>query len=120
MLAGRSDISYFGSDWLNENAGAKNNRLSVHIDVDNVIQDFVVMARRDKLKSKDQCIADIEGLNPNKRRSGNKVFRFIIPTTEVSENGDVSRIQHAQVYRILCQIWLVRRNYTGYPLDMEV
>ena len=59
MIAGRSDISYFGSDWINENAGVKNNRLPVHIDFDNVIQDFVVLANRDKLKPKDQCIDDI-------------------------------------------------------------
>jgi hypothetical protein len=120
MIEGRSDISYFGSDWINENAGVKNNRLSVHIDFDNVIQDFVVMARRDKLKPKDQCIDDINGLNPNKRRSGNKVFRFIIPTTHQEIDGSITRLQHAQVYRTLCQIWLIRRNYEGYPLDMEV
>ena len=60
MIAGRSDISYFGSDWINENAGVKNNRLPVHIDFDTVIQDFVVLANRDKLKPKDQCIDDIK------------------------------------------------------------
>ena len=120
MLEGRSDISYFGSDWINENAGAKNNRLPVHIDSDNVIQDFVVIANRDKLKSKDQCLSDIDGLNPNKRRSGNKVFRFIIPTTHQGVDGNITRIQHAQVYRTLCQIWLIRKHYTGYPLDIEV
>jgi hypothetical protein len=120
MLEGRSDISYFGSDWINENAGVKNNRLPVHIDFDNVIQDFVVIARRDKLKSKDQCIEAIDSLPPNKRRSGNKVFRFIIPTTTQEVDGSITRTQHARVYRTLCQIWLIRRHYEGYPLDIEV
>ena len=117
MIAGESDICYFGSDWINENAGAINNRLPVHIDIDNTIQDFVVLAARDKLKSFDQCVIDINSTNPNKRRSGNKIFRYIIPTDK-NENG--VRTQYAKTFRVLCQIWLVRKDYSEYPSDHEV
>ena len=117
MIAGESDICYFGSDWINENAGAINNRLPVHIDIDNTIQDFVVLAARDKLKSFDQCVIDINSTNPNKRRSGNKIFRYIIPIDK-NENG--VRTQYAKTFRVLCQIWLVRKDYSEYPSDHEV
>lgn len=121
MLEGKSDISYFGSDWINENAGAINNRLSVSMDSDKVIQDFVIMANREKLTPFDQCIESIEKVVPNKRRSGNKMFRYIIPVT-VTNNDTAStiRIRHAEVFRILCQIWLVRKNYLDYPTDNDV
>lgn len=116
MLAQRSDIAYFGSDWINENAGKINDRLPIHIDFDNSIQDFVVLARRSKLKSFDNVINDLDTLNPNKRRSGNKTFRYIIP----AEHGTGMRTQLATVYRTLCQIWLIRQNYDQYPTDMQV
>lgn len=116
LLAQRSDISYFGSDWLNENAGAVDKRLEINFDTDTSIQDFVVLAKRECLKSFDQTIEHINKVNPNKRRSGNKMFRYIIPVLE-QEHG---RIQHARVFRNLCQIWLVRQNYGIDPGDMIV
>ena len=124
MIANRSGIAYFGSDWVNKTAGAVNDRLPVHIDFDNVIQDFVVLARRDSLKGFDDVINDLDKLNPNKRRSGNKTFRFIIPTIHepwrpdaemLSSNG--LRKQLTTVHRILCQIWLIRQDYLEYPTD---
>lgn len=116
-INGESDIAYFGSDWINENAGVINNRLEVHVDHDNNIQDFVVLANRFKLKSFEQSIKDINETNPNKRRSGNKIFRYIIPT---SMNDGGFRTQHAKVFRVLCQIWLVRKTYEDFPTDHEV
>lgn len=127
MIENKSGIAYFGSDWVNKTAGAVNDRLSVHIDYDNVIQDFVVLARRDSLKSFDQTINDLNKLNHNKRRSGNKTFRFIIPTIHESWKPDADmlsvqglRKQLTTVHRILCQIWLVRKTYSEYPSDDEV
>lgn len=117
MIHNRSGIAYFGSDWVNKVAGTVNERLEVHIDVDAVIQDFVILARRDKLKSFDDTIEDLNKVVPNKRRSGNKTFRYIIPI----ENGVPGfRKQLATVHRVLCQIWLIRKTYTEYPDDMEV
>jgi hypothetical protein len=124
MIAGRSGIAYFGSDWVNKTAGAVNDRLPVHIDFHNLIQDFVVLARRDSLKSFQDVIDSLNTLNPNKRRSGNKTFRFIIPTVHepwrpdaemLSSNG--LRKQLTTVHRVLCQIWLIRQDYAEYPSD---
>lgn len=117
MLENRSDIAYFGSDWVNKVAGAVNERLSVHIDADAVIQDFAILARRSKLKDFDTTINDLDSLNPNKRRSGNKTFRYIIP---LAFGAPGFREQLAIVHRVLCQIWLVRKTYKYYPSDNEV
>lgn len=113
MVNGESDIGYFGSDWVNENAGKVCDRTPVQIDSDKTIQDFVILAKRDKITAFDECIESIEKVVPNKRRSGNKMFRYLIQLTP-------ERVQISKPYRILCQIWLVRKNYTEYPLDNEV
>jgi hypothetical protein len=124
MIEERSGIAYFGSDWVNKTAGAVNDRLPVHVDFDNVIQDFVVLARRNSLKTFQDVIESLDKLNPNKRRSGNKTFRFIIPTVHepwrpdaemLSSNG--LRKQLTTVHRVLCQIWLIRQDYAEYPSD---
>jgi hypothetical protein len=116
LLAGRSDIAYFGSDWINENAGVINRRLEINLDSDTSIQDFVVLAKRSKLKPNDEVIEDINQENNNKRRSGNKIFRYIVPT----EIKDKTQTQQALVFRTLCQLWLVRQDYTFHPTDNEV
>lgn len=127
MIENRSGVAYFGSDWVNGTAGAINIRLPVHIDSDSVIQDFVVLARRDSLKDFDTVMSDLDKLNPNKRRSGNKTFRFIIPTETAAWTPDSEmlsatglRKQLVPAHRILCQIWLVRKTYSDYPTDDEV
>jgi len=113
ILAGNTDIAYFGSDWINDNAGLVNKRLPVDIGIDGVVQDFVVVANRKKLKSFEQVLETIDNINPNKQRSGNKSFRFIVPTIIVGEQ----RQQNAIVFRTLCQIWLIRKTYEQYPDD---
>ena len=113
ILAGNTDIAYFGSDWINDNAGLVNKRLPVDIGIDGVVQDFVVVANRKKLKSFEQVLETIDNINPNKQRSGNKSFRFIVPTIIIGEQ----RQQNAIVFRTLCQIWLIRKTYEQYPDD---
>lgn len=113
MVKGESDIGFFGSDWINENAGKILDRTPVQIDSDKTIQDFVILANRSKITPFDECIDLINKVVPNKRRSGNKMFRYLIPLTP-------ERQQLAKPFRILCQIWLVRKNYTEYPTDNEV
>lgn len=121
LLANSGDIFYFGSDWLNENAGAEYKKLPVHLDIDKVVQDFVILARRDKLIPLEDLVVALDKLEPNKRRSGNKTFRYIIPFSyNTNEIDSCLREQHAIPYRILCQIWLVRRNYKKMPSDMDV
>ena len=64
----------------------------------------------------DAVIDAINQENNNKRRSGNKIFRYIVPT----EIKDKTQTQQALVFRTLCQLWLVRQDYTFHPTDNEV
>jgi hypothetical protein len=114
MIDNQADITYFGSDWVNQTVGVINLKLPVHIDHDPVVQDFVILAQRSKIKSTSSVIDDLAKVIPNKRRSGNKTFRYIIPT-EPGVPG--FRNQLAIVHRILCQIWLIRQDYVTYPTD---
>jgi hypothetical protein len=121
LVAGNGDIFYFGSDWINQNAGAIHDKSNVHMDADKTIQDFVILAKRDKLVPFDLCIENVNKVVPNKRRSGNKMFRYIIPIDYVSGDAESNiRVQYSKPFRILCQIWLVRKTYTDYPTDNEV
>jgi hypothetical protein len=117
LVAGKGDIFYFGSDWINQNAGLVYNKSPVSIDLDKTIQDFMILASRDKLVPFDLCIENVNKVVPNKRRSGNKMFRYIVP---IDEGSSMPRIQYSNPFRILCQIWLVRKTYTEYPTDDEV
>lgn len=110
-------IVYFGSDWVNDTIGAENLKLAVNINYDPHVQDFVVAARRDSLKSFEDVIAHLDVVNPNKRRSGNKTFRYIIPDQLVGKNV---REQTVKTYRILCQLYLIRQDYSEYPNDTLV
>lgn len=110
-------IAYFGSDWVNQTIGAENLKLNVNINSDPHVQDFVVAARRDSLKSFESVIEKINEINPNKRRSGNKTFRFIVPNQAVGKHGWE---QTVDIYRILCQIYLIRQDYSEYPSDQLV
>jgi len=110
-------IAYFGSDWVNDTIGAENLKLAVNINYDPHVQDFVVAARRDSLKSFEDVVKKLDEINPNKRRSGNKTFRFVVPDKQVGKNG---REQTVKTYRILCQVYLIRQDYSEYPDDTLV
>jgi hypothetical protein len=77
----------------------------------------MILASRDKLVPFNRCIENVNKVAPNKRRSGNKMFRYIIL---LDEGSAIPRIQYSTPFRILCQIWLVRKTYTEYPTDDEV
>lgn len=112
LIDNETDIAYFGSDWINESAGAVNTRLPVNWHSDALVQDFVVAVRRDGIRTFESVVKHIDDLNPNKRRSGNKIFRYLIK----SDGPE----QLSRAHRILCQLWLVRQNYGDYPNDMIV
>lgn len=112
LINNHTDVAYFGSDWLNDSVGQVNMKLPVNIHIDPHVQDFVVAARRDGIKDFDTVINDINVLNPNKRRSGNKLFRYILKMNGLDQ---VSR-----AHRILCQLWLIRQDYGDYPTDSTV
>lgn len=117
IIEGRSDIAYLGSDWIHENAGKIYQKLVVIDGVAPGVQDFVIIANRANLKPGQQVIDYINGLNPKKRRSGNNLFKLLIPMHQL-ENG--SYVQEISAYRILCQLWLIRKTYTAYPTDNDV
>ena len=110
-------IAYFGSDWVNDTIGAENLKLNVDINYDPHVQDFVVAARRDSLKSFEDVVKKLDEINPNKRRSGNKTFRFIVPYKQIGKNVQE---QTVKTYRILCQVYLIRQDYREYPDDTLV
>lgn len=117
VLEGRTDIAYLGSDWIHENAGKINQKLVVIDGVAPGVQDFVIIANRLKMKPGDQVIDYINNLNPKKRRSGNNLFKLLIPMVKTEEG---LYYQEISAFRILCQLWLVRQTYTEYPTDNEV
>jgi len=116
ILNNRTDIAYFGSDWIHENAGKINQKIQVINGTAPGVQDFVILARRNKLKPSNEIIDYINFLPAKKRRSGNNLFKLLIPMHQ--EDG--LWVQEVNAYRILCQIWLVRKTYQNYPSDMEV
>ena len=117
IITNNYGIGFFGSDWVNQTAGAVDIKLEVDVNLEPHVQDFVIFARRDSLKSFDDVIAHLDTVNPNKRRSGNKTFRYIVPQRIF---GPGRQEQTIKTCRILCQIWLVRQNYSEYPDDMLV
>ena len=110
-------VAYFGSDWVNDTIGVENLKLNVDINYDPHVQDFVVAARRDSLNSFESVMAKMDEVIPNKRRSGNKTFRYIVPIKQVGKNVQE---QTVKTYRILCQVYLIRQDYSKYPDDTLV
>ena len=117
ILAGRTDIAYFGSDWIHENAGKVYQKLVVIDRIAGGVQDFVIIANRTRMKPGPEVIDYVTSLAAKKRRSGNNLFKLLIPM-RVTEDG--LYFQEIDAFRILCQIWLVRKTYSEYPRDLEV
>lgn len=107
VLEGRTDVAFFGSDLINNNQGTDYKKIFVDINGVARIQDFIVVANKNKLRSKQDIYDTIEATKPKKRRSGNKLFRYII-------------VNGSNAYTILCHIFLIRKNYPSTPNDMEV
>ena len=116
IITGKTDIAFFGSDWIHANAGRIYHKIVVIDGVPGGVQDFVIVANRSQLKSGQEVIDYITALSPKKRRSGNNLHKLLIPMT----NTDHFNFQDINAFRILCQTWLVRKTYHAYPPDMEV
>jgi hypothetical protein len=106
IINGELKVAFFGSDWVNDNAGAEEKAIS--IDVGNV-QDFIIAANKEYLRDKQEVYDFIDSLSHQKRRSGNKLFRFI-----------VDRAKHTEVLTIMCHLWLIRQYYKKTPTDKLV
>ena len=113
ILNGDYNIAFFGSNWLEGGIGCYHEKIELskagEIEVPQRTEDFLIIARRDGLKSYKETI---DGLiaqgDANGTRSGNKCFRDIIP-------------KHSQAFKHLCQLYLLRTTYNkGYPTDKQV
>jgi hypothetical protein len=116
ILAGKTDMAFFGSDWIHENAGKIYHKMVVIDGVPGGVQDFAIVANRSQLKPGNVVIDYITSLSPKKRRSGNNLFKLLIPMTKTEHFN----FQDVNAFRILCQTWLIRKTYTSYPGDNEV
>ena len=73
ILNGENDVAYLGSNWLDGEMG-------VEYQVKNkfkFVEDFMIIAKRDKLLSYDDTMKELNSLKPNDLRSGNKCFKII-------------------------------------------
>lgn len=107
VISNTKDIVYFGSDWLNENAGKHKEVISLEGANLTRIQDFVIVANKSKLKDLNEVTHNLLASIPSKMRSGNKTFRGIIG-------------KDAKAYTVLCHLWLIRKTYETVPTDQEV
>ena len=116
ILAGKTDIAFFGSDWIHANAGKIYHKMVVIDGVPGGVQDFAIVANRSQLKSGKEVIEYITSLPAKKRRSGNNLFKLLISMTKTEH----FYFQDVNAFRILCQTWLIRKTYTSYPSDNDV
>jgi hypothetical protein len=111
-IKGNYDVGYFGSNWLEGTIGTEHEKILVKeredINVNSMVEDFLIVCKRDKLKSYEEVIKDMNTYKNNKLRSGNKMFRLISN-------------KQAKAFKNLCQIYLMRTTYNkGYPTDKQV
>jgi len=112
ILKGEYDVGYFGSNWLEGTIGTEHEKILVKerndINVTSMVEDFLIICKRDNLKSYENVLKDMNTYKINKLRSGNKMFRLISN-------------KQAKAYKNMCQIYLMRTTYNkGYPTDKQV
>lgn len=110
IIAGEVDAAYLGSDWLNGHHGQLC-EVEEMTPATKLTPDFCVIALRDKIRNLDNIRKQIADTKPQKRRSGNKTFRWLM--TE-------GREMTGRTYMIFCRIWLIRETYKDHPEDWEV
>lgn len=95
IMDGYQDAAFMGSNW-SEYLGHEHTRVT--IDRSPVVQDFVVMARRNELRPNDQVYNDLQYAGSSKLQCGTKVFKSILQPGSEAHN-------------VMCQIWLCRGYY---------
>lgn len=111
ILNNKSDIAFFGSDLINNNAGVEYKETPIEykdsLVIPTKIQDFVIVAKKTSLYSLEHVIEVFNKLPYNKLRSGNKNFRQMIAANSRGKT-------------IVCNIFLIRKYFDAYPTDIEV
>ena len=110
IIKGDIDAVYLGSDWLNGHHGQRF-EIEDMTPATKLTPDFCIVARRSALRSSDKIRQQIADTKVQKRRSGNKTFRWLM--TEGREMTGVTKM-------IFCRIWLIRKFYEEWPDDWEV
>jgi len=110
IIEGDIDAVYLGSDWLNGHHGQRF-EIEDMTPATKLTPDFCIVARRSALRSSDKIRQQIADTKVQKRRSGNKTFRWLM--TEGREMTGVTKM-------IFCRIWLIRKFYEEWPDDWEV
>jgi len=109
IIEGDIDAVYLGSDWLNGHHGQQF-EIEEMTPATKLTPDFCIVARRSALRSSDKIRQQIADTKVQKRRSGNKTFRWLM--TEGREMTGVTKM-------IFCRIWLIRKFYEEWPDDWE-
>ena len=110
IMAGELAAAYLGSDWLNNHHGQECD-VEEMTSATKLTPDFCIVALREKIRSTDRIRQQIADTPPQKRRSGNKTFRWLM--TE-------GREMTGKTHMIFCRIWLIRKFYEEWPDDWEV
>jgi len=110
ILADEADVFYMGSDWISDKMDGFEFEVSTAI---KLITDFVIIARRDKLRPCADIKQQIADTPPQKRRSGNKTFRWLVMD---------GREMTGRTYSVFANIWLIRKDYDpeNFPTDWDV
>lgn len=108
IINDEADFFYLGSDWIAGKMDGYEFEISPAI---KLITDFVIIARRDKLRSTEDIRQQLENTPPQKRRSGNKTFRWLTMEKEK---------MFGRTYSVFANIWLIRKDYELIPSDWEV
>jgi len=104
VLANVQEASFMGSNWA-DYLGHEHTRIDLV--KCSVVQDFVVIARRENLRPKGDVLLDLELSGGNKLQCGTKVFKNILQPGTIGHN-------------VYCQIWLCRHPYTQAPTHYQV
>ena len=110
IMAGELAVAYLGSDWLNNHHGQECD-VEEMTSATKLTPDFCIVALREKIRSTDRIRQQIADTPPQKRRSGNKTFRWLM--TE-------GREMTGKTHMIFCRIWLIRKFYEEWPEDYIV
>jgi len=104
------DAAFLGSDWLNGHHGQQC-EIEDMTTATKLTPDFCVIVRRDKMNHINDIRQRIENTPPQKRRSGNKTFCWLM-------RGKDEMLGRTKM--IFCRIWLIRKFYEEWPEEYIV
>lgn len=101
VVNGNKDVCFIGSDIAFH---YKETHMSVNVATENKIQDFVIIADKQKIKNKKEVMTILS--TSKKLKSGNKTFKNLI-------------IDPTRAFTVRCQMYLIRQEHVN-PSDWEI